>query len=638
MIYSYLDTLLEKWIDWTEGFLSEKLQANTNDLNAILGTNGSDNPTRSKELYDIGVLNYPLTRSPIAYDNLRKDLPIHSDFGYLSYLIKRAIDKDEGNQILQKGYNAICCFCLIQQNATLNDRPISLNFILQRLLELFPMPLDADERSYLRYLTAAMFCELNINQNVFLTRILNDAPFPIKIIESDKISIRVEFSNAKDIIKAIDEKISLTGIVYEKGSVFFIGNHKNKNPRGLFYISYMNFQSFLYDFYTLEKSNVDKDVFNEIFTKKSPVNIINEFSQIFKTNKNYSALMISLKEGCLEAFKVLAWDDKKSSIKSEISLNRIYFGAPGTGKSYTVDFLTKDLDDKFKRKITFHPDYDHSSFVGCYKPQSIGNDIKYQFSPQVFTDIYVDAWNDESSNIYYLIIDEINRGNCAEIFGDLFQLLDRNDEGLSKYEITPNEDLKKYLVEEFKGESRGIENGKMRLPSNLVILATMNTSDQSLYPMDSAFKRRWDWIYVPIEYRDTCSDGTKNESYSFKVEIEEGRTFDWIQFIEKVNNKIKDNPSLGADKQIGNYFVKPKTKSDGTMGNIKLKDFIHKVMFYLWNDVFKDEEDSIFENKTTYQDLFPIEISGLKMIEGILDKLGVAYAKEAEDVATTDAD
>lgn len=339
--------------------------------------------------------------------------------------------------------------------------------------------------------------------------------------------------------------------------------------------------------------------------------------------------------------------------------NTIYFGAPGTGKSYKIKELTKDTANQLIEKITFHPEYDHASFVGCYKPISDGTDIKYEFSPQVFTNIYIKAWKDyvlngENSKYHYLVIDEINRGNCAEIFGNLFQLLDRTVDGFSEYSIAPDEDFKNHLIKELGKEHDGIKGGEIKLPPNFVILATMNTSDQSLYPMDSAFKRRWDWIYMPIEYGEKCSDGRCNDSYQYKIVLDgednDIKTFDWIKFIKAVNEKIKYNPNLGADKQIGNYFVKAKKNANGTFENIAFKYFVHKVMFYLWNDVFKDEslEESIFVKKDgekreilTYQDLFPIESNGIEIIEAILDDLGVEFDKkniEGQPVDTTNTD
>ena len=192
---------------------------------------------------------------------------------------------------------------------------------------------------------------------------------------------------------------------------------------------------------------------------------------------------------------------KEFSFKNHNSFNKIYFGPPGTGKSHAIKEELKKLGakpDNYSR-VTFHPDYDYHSFVGGYKPFTDTEDddkIKYKFVPQVFTDLYVKAWSNTSED-YYLVIEEINRGNCAEIFGDIFQLLDRNPE----YNIEPSSELKAFLIEKendlninkTEGEEKVklLFDGKLQMPNNLSILASMNTSDQSLYPMDSAFKRRW---------------------------------------------------------------------------------------------------------------------------------------------------
>lgn len=290
--------------------------------------------------------------------------------------------------------------------------------------------------------------------------------------------------------------------------------------------------------------------------------------------------------------------------------NKIYFGAPGTGKSYTVNSITQGQNVK---QVTFHPEYDYNSFVGAYKPTMDGNDIKYSFVPQIFTNIYVEAWKNLGQH-YYLQIEEINRGNCAEIFGDLFQLLDRDNEGFSKYSVDANKDLQEYLRENL-GENLGIQNGKICLPDNLTIIATMNTSDQSLFPMDSAFKRRWDWKYVPIEY-----------NLKFNVRLSEDRDFSWSSFIENVNMTIKNNPNLGMDKCLGGYFIKP----DGDKDYIELEDFISKVIFYLWNDVFKDEleDQNIFPEGVTYEDFFPVESNGLNKVLEILKKINIKIPNE----------
>ena len=274
------------------------------------------------------------------------------------------------------------------------------------------------------------------------------------------------------------------------------------------------------------------------------------------------------------------------STSSQDVNNVIYYGSPGTGKSHRADIETNGKD---VQKVTFHPDYDYHSFVGGYKPTMDGDKIAYKFVPQIFTKIYVDAWKnlvlDEETKPFYLQIEEINRGNCAEIFGDLFQLLDRDKDGFSKYEVTAEEELCKYLLSEkgFGGNHPGIANGKLRFPNNLKIIATMNTSDQSLFPMDSAFKRRWDWIYVPIDTDCKYSD--------FTIQLDNGKAFEWLSFLKVINEEIFEI-TKSQDKQIGNWFID--AQNSGKV--ITESTFVNKVIFYLWNDVFKDEENTIFKS------------------------------------------
>lgn len=257
---------------------------------------------------------------------------------------------------------------------------------------------------------------------------------------------------------------------------------------------------------------------------------------------------------------------------------RIFFGTPGSGKSRKVKDYIKDKNATERSfRTTFHPDTDYASFVGSYKPVMDDDNITYKFIPQVFTNAYVAAWTNPSK-MHYLVIEEINRGNCAQIFGDLFQLLDRNDDGFSEYPIEPDADLADYLKEQ------GID-GKLSLPPNLSILATMNTSDQSLFPMDSAFKRRWEWEYVPSTYKDEDN---------FDLDFE-GKKYKWHEFLEKVNERIK-KATDSEDKQLGTYFIK---------SNMGAKEFKSKVMFYLWNEVCKDEyktPNNFFRHKVGEKD------------------------------------
>lgn len=258
-------------------------------------------------------------------------------------------------------------------------------------------------------------------------------------------------------------------------------------------------------------------------------------------------------------------------------IQKIFFGTPGGGKSHKVKNLievTKGAKDRCFR-TTFHPDTDYASFVGSYKPVMKGELICYKYVPQVFTLAYIAAWND-LENEYFLDIEEINRGNCAQIFGDLFQLLDRKNEGYSEYPIQADSDLAEYLKnaidedgEDILSNKDGIDNNRLCLPPNLSIVATMNTSDQSLFPMDSAFKRRWDWEFVP---------STFNEKDNYNITLG-NNVYKWHTFLKETNARIKQATD-SEDKQMGSYFV----KSD--MDEEKFKS---KVMYYLWSEICKEE-------------------------------------------------
>ena len=207
-------------------------------------------------------------------------------------------------------------------------------------------------------------------------------------------------------------------------------------------------------------------------------------------------------------------------------------------------------------------------------PKQDPDKITYNFVPQAFTNSYIKAWSTEEN--VYLIIEEINRGNCAQIFGDLFQLLDRGDDGKSEYPIDADTDLGNYIAKELESSTRmdfpdGVKDGKkLVLPSNLFIWATMNTSDQSLFPIDSAFKRRWDWKYLPIE----------NAEKGWKIKVN-GNEYDWYKFLDAINKEVL-GLTHSEDKQLGYFFAKAKD------GIIDAETLVNKVYFYLWTDVFKD--------------------------------------------------
>lgn len=282
-----------------------------------------------------------------------------------------------------------------------------------------------------------------------------------------------------------------------------------------------------------------------------------------------------------EIFNSLIEIQKKIDL-SNIPHNMIVFGSPGTGKSYYLDKVTKCIPNTFT--VTFHPEYDYIDFIGQYKPKSIicdatpnSNDeckskIVYKFIPGIFINALKKALCNPDETVV-LKIEEINRGNTASIFGDIFQLLDRDTDGNSKYAITPSEEIKDYLKLE-----------EIFIPKNLFIFATMNTSDQSLYPMDSAFKRRWTWKYIPIDLDD---------ARSLKIVIDDIEV-NWADFIEKINDKILIITD-SEDKQLGNRFVNPKNDI------IDIDTFVGKVLFYLWTDIFKHEDH--FDDSNIFKSL-----------------------------------
>ncbi len=277
--------------------------------------------------------------------------------------------------------------------------------------------------------------------------------------------------------------------------------------------------------------------------------------------------------------------------KPGTTIQTIYYGCPGTGKSHDVKKVTEGLYEektiKFEDgttnvfRTTFHPDYDYSTFVGCYKPVKENDKLDYKFVPQVFTNAYVTAKKHPDTPIY-LIIEEINRGNCAQIFGDLFQLLDREN-GVSKFPINAEEELMKYLRDDAELE----DYIKIALPDNFNIYATMNTSDQSLFPMDSAFKRRWEMKYIKIDYTNS------EANYTFNVG---GKDYHWLEYLPCINDKIT-LATDSEDKQMGEFFIR---------SNMTATEFKNKVMFYLWNDVCKD----LYSGKNSPQSFFFRDLYG----------------------------
>lgn len=361
-------------------------------------------------------------------------------------------------------------------------------------------------------------------------------------------------------------------------------------------------------------------------------------------NNPFYPMYLALTNG--DNHSVCIVEDEDLNVDDEfLPLQQIYYGAPGTGKSHRIKEQLKALNVPKENifRTTFHPDSDFSTFVGAYKPTMkkqyrydgkvkakyyedddlagakkdeviIDKVIQYDFVPQTFIKAYVRAY--QTNNNVYLIIEEINRGNCAQIFGDLFQLLDRDENGVSEYTIKADADIRAYLEDVLGCDSEGIKDGELCLPSNLYIYATMNTSDQSLFPIDSAFKRRWDWEYEPIKYKNA----------DWVIEIN-GNQFSWTSFQKEVNNRIFESTN-SEDKMLGDFFVKPYD------GIITEKLLLNKVLFYLWNDVCKDGDGDIFKT----EDNKDVKFSDLYGENGTTMLLSMMKHLKAELLSESDVD
>lgn len=441
--------------------------------------------------------------------------------------------------------------------------------------------------------------------------------------------------------------------------------------------------------------SISKSLLNEYveYIEKNPTNSADEArkdlcgkSSIDKFEYGYSSTLVTLAKMVLgeqlsSTDKLLAVQHIDQHIKLEKPLQLIYYGAPGTGKSFTIDNNTNENNSV---RTTFHPDSDYAGFVGAYKPtmapmpinafvgttvhhaknadneKAYEKKIVYKYVPQAFLKAYVEAWKRYSpteDNPYYLVIEEINRGNCAQIFGDLFQLLDRNSQGSSSYAISADEDIaqflrddkngfagfsdeqkdviRKFVLKKDSGSEEHIGNSilngaKLLLPPNMRIWATMNTSDQSLFPIDSAFKRRWNWEYMPIEY--------DKMDWTFVVG---DKRYRWGDFLKEINPKIL-KLTMSEDKQMGYFFAKPdkKSKDDLTENDtISTKVFVNKVLFYLWTDVFKDydltDEPFVYEDeegkKVAYRFTDFFSTKGDEMLTKFVDGLKLPVVSDVTD-------
>lgn len=344
-----------------------------------------------------------------------------------------------------------------------------------------------------------------------------------------------------------------------------------------------------------------------------------------------------------EKIKEIDFNENKNEKQNlEFPYNRIVFGAPGTGKSHALKVDSKVFEDNVER-VTFHPNYSYSQFVGTYKPiqGEKTSDIIYEYVPGPFMRVYVRALNHPKEN-FLLLIEEINRANVAAVFGDVFQLLDRKN-GISEYPVATTEDIKKYLKKTLKclmindgdGNSRPKEldeysdsNMKnyryLSIPDNMYIWATMNSADQGVFPMDTAFKRRWEFEYLSVDDDEQVAAIKDCKIPMCFSDNKASYYVDWNGLRTEINNILTDECKVNEDKLLGPFFISKNILDEIKINKDKIdeleiideaslteddkdllkelhqkeksfiKAFESKVIMYLFEDVMKMRPEKIF--------------------------------------------
>lgn len=386
----------------------------------------------------------------------------------------------------------------------------------------------------------------------------------------------------------------------------------------------------------IEKYNYIKRIYEE-----------NDDVQEFDEKKNSAKAGIAALKKYIKYIEYLLYKDKQIETKTfdysatkGSAINKIFFGTPGCGKSYYIEHNILGKDDNTKEYIgdynkgniirtTFYQDYSNTDFVGQILPKISKDEngkeiVEYIFNPGPFTLALIQAIKNPDEKIA-LVIEEINRGNAPAIFGDIFQLLDRDNDGISEYGIV-NVSIIDYLnslVFNVNDEKIKYLFSEIKIPGNMYIFATMNTSDQNVYTLDTAFIRRWEKVKIKNSFENCSFASTKvpgMENYS------------WKEFVESINACIAshlDDLQVNEDKQLGVYFVKEKLLTNGNA-----EKFAYKVFDYLWSDVSKLDHSIFFNDYDTFEALV---LDYLKKGVGVFkpnifkEKELVKYSESEED-------
>lgn len=431
-----------------------------------------------------------------------------------------------------------------------------------------------------------------------------------RLIESAFLEMTIGKDTHKDSKILENNKIQFVKITYLV--IYFLNEYNMDNLSKNEFLLFLIFSDNIYDVPTImslinefrSSKNDNENLIVQVLDKVKHCRIFKLFEDsyfleivkdkiIIKKEKmnEFKRLISTLKDNDNTLFKF-----NKKFIKKVTQ--KICYGAPGTGKSYAVNKLIENESELDPVRTVIYPDYDYSDFTTSIRPKVINDDVTYDIYPGPFALAMKKALENPNENVF-LVIEEMTRGNVAAIFGDIFQLLDRNDEGESEYPIT-NCDLAKYLLDKVNKKKLSeemkelLENDQIKLPNNLSIIGTVNTSDQNVFTMDTAFKRRFEFEYVSTDFID--------DENNFEFYIAKSQKCTWKEFIKTLNNHICSIDDLSDDKCLGQFFIKGNISDNNDESIIEENTTLlrNKLLHYLYEDVepmIYEEDKKIFNKE-----------------------------------------